>query len=98
MGLLNRDREGAEGAATTYLITWACYGAWLPGQHGSVPRTQNRFGGPLPEANPHKEGHSGNRMTQDPYLLDAVRRQVVLQSLLQVCFCRGWTLRAAHVR
>ena len=96
--LQNRDREGAEEAATTYLITWACYGAWLPGQDGGVPRTQNRIGSPLPEPNAHKERHSGNRMTQEPYLLDVVRRQVVLNSLRQACSCRGWTLLAAHVR
>jgi REP element-mobilizing transposase RayT len=76
----NRDHKGA---AATYLITWVCYGAWLPGQRGAVPRTRN---------------HSRNRMTQDPYLLDAVRRQVVLNSAQQVCFCRGWTLWAAHTR
>jgi REP element-mobilizing transposase RayT len=94
----NRDRQGAEGAATTYLITWACYGAWLPGKDGSIPRTQNRFGSPLPEPNRNKERHSGNRMTQDPYLLDVTRGQVVLNSLQQVCSCRGWALLAAHVR
>jgi hypothetical protein len=76
----NRDHKGA---AATYLITWVCYGAWLPGQRGAVPRTRN---------------HSRNRMTQDPYLLDAVRRQVVLNSAQQVCFCRGWTWWAAHIR
>ena len=32
--LLNPDRQGGEEAATTYLITWACYGAWLPGREG----------------------------------------------------------------
>jgi REP element-mobilizing transposase RayT len=94
----NRDRQEAEGAATTYLITWACYGVWLPGQDGSVPRTQNRYGSPLPEPNTNKERHSGNRMSQEPYVLDVVRRQVVLNSLRQVCSCRGWTLLAAHAR
>src|SRR5947209_5000337 len=90
----NRDREEAEREARTYLITWACYGAWLPGQDGSVPRTQNRFGSRLPESNTNKVRHSGNRMTQDPYLLDVVHRRVVLNSLGQVCSCRSWTLLA----
>ncbi|HEV2200051.1 MAG TPA: transposase [Bryobacteraceae bacterium] len=98
MELLNRDCKGAEGPPTTYLITWACYGAWLPGQSGSVPRTQNQFGSPLPEPDSHRQRHSGNRMTQDPYLLDEIRRQVVLSSLRDVCSYRGWTLLAAHVR
>jgi hypothetical protein len=96
--LQNRDRQEAEGTETTYLITWACYGAWLPGQDGSIPRTQNRFGSRLPAPNANKERHWGNRMSQDPYLLDVARRQVVLNSVRQVCSCRGWTLLAAHVR
>ena len=37
-------------------------------------------------------------MTQRPYQLDALRRQVVLNSVRQVCSWRGWTLLAAHVR
>ena len=37
-------------------------------------------------------------MKQEPYLLDAIRREVVLKSLKQVCFYRDWTLLAAHVR
>src|SRR4051794_35708079 len=37
-------------------------------------------------------------MTQKPYRLDAVRRQIVLKSLQEVCSRRGWTLLAAHVR
>jgi REP element-mobilizing transposase RayT len=91
----NRDRQEA---TTTYLITWVCYGAWLPGQCGAVPRTQNRFGAPLPEPNTSREEQSRNRMRQNRYLLDSVRRQVVLKSLQEVCSHRGWTLFAAHVR
>ncbi len=91
----NRDREGAAAAC---LITWVCYGTWLPGQSGAVPRTQNRFGAPIPEPDVGSERRSGKRMTQQPYKLDAVRRQVVLKSLQQVCCCRNWTLWAAHVR
>jgi REP element-mobilizing transposase RayT len=98
MPLQNPDRQGGEGPPTTYLITWPCYGARLPGEDGAVPRTQNHFGGPLPESNAHKERHSRNRMQQPPYLLDAVRGQVVLESLKEACHFRNWTLLAAHVR
>jgi REP element-mobilizing transposase RayT len=92
---LNRDREGAPG---TYLITWACYGTWLPGQCGSISRTNNRFGAPIPEANAEREQRSRDRMVQQAYLLDSVRRQIVLKSLYEVSCHRGWTLLAAHVR
>jgi REP element-mobilizing transposase RayT len=37
-------------------------------------------------------------MKQDPYVLGAVCRQVVLESLQEACSYRGWTLLAAHVR
>jgi REP element-mobilizing transposase RayT len=91
----NRDREGAE---HTYLITWVCYGSWLPGQEGAVHRTMNRFGAPAGQENEIKERHSVARMAQDQYSLDQLRREVVLDSLHKVCRFRGWTLFAAHVR
>jgi len=108
--LQNRDREGAarDGAAregavrdsapAAYLITWVCYGAWLPGQAGAISRTQNRFGTPIPEPDIRKERRAKAHMTQEPYLLDEIRRQRVLQSLIEVCSCRGYSLLAAHVR
>lgn len=37
-------------------------------------------------------------MTQEPYLLDEFHRQIVLQSLLEVCSSRGYFLLAVHVR
>ena len=37
-------------------------------------------------------------MVQEPYVLDIVRRRIVLTSLQQVCSWRDWTLLAAHVR
>ncbi len=91
---LNRDRQGAE---TTYFIT-SVYGAWLPGEVGAVPRTRNQFGAPLPESNLYTERQSRIRMAQNPYLPDSLRRQVVLKSLREVCFYRGRTLLADHVR
>jgi REP element-mobilizing transposase RayT len=91
----NRDRKGA---AATYFITFVCYGSWLPGQTGAVPQTQNAFGAPLPEADAGKEQRAQNRMTQEPYLLDATRQRVVLRSLQEVCLFRRWTLLAAHIR
>jgi REP element-mobilizing transposase RayT len=96
---LSLDRQGAEGAAaTTYLNTFVCYGAWLPGQVGAVPCIQNAFGARLPEPDGGREQRARNEMTQEPYVLDVRRRDVVLRSLQEVCSRRGWTLLAAHVR
>lgn len=76
----------------TYLLTWVCYGTWVPGQGGAIPRRQNQYGAPLPEGDALLEHQSRIRMIQEPYLLDTSRRQAVLQSIQQVCSCRGWTL------
>ena len=65
----NRDRQ--EAVPATYLITWACYGSWLPGPPGAIPRTQNQFGTRLPTPDSGKELRARMRMTQPPYLLDA---------------------------
>jgi REP element-mobilizing transposase RayT len=94
-GVFTQTRKGGEQA---YLITWRCYGNRFPGQDGAVPRTQNRFGSPLPEPSAPKERHSRNRMPEASYVLDEVRRQVVLDSVCEVCRFRGWTLLAAHIR
>jgi hypothetical protein len=91
----NRDRERA---AATFLITWVCYGTWLPGRSGAVPQTQNRFGAPLPEADIHRQRQAAERMIQRPYSLDALRRPIVLKSVQEVCSCRDWRLFAAHIR
>jgi REP element-mobilizing transposase RayT len=37
-------------------------------------------------------------MMQEPYRLDGRRRALVLETLREVCGCRGWRLLAAHVR
>jgi len=37
-------------------------------------------------------------MRQAPYVLDAVRREVVLAAFPEVCSHREWTLLASHVR
>jgi REP element-mobilizing transposase RayT len=92
----NRDREGA--VAATYLITFATYATWLPGQPGAVDRLHNMFGGRLPEASPTVAARVTERMSQEPYLLDAIRRQAVLEAVQQVCSHRAWALLAAHVR
>ncbi len=38
------------------------------------------------------------RMVQPPYQLDAERRRLVLDSVIDACAHRGWGLEAVHVR
>jgi REP element-mobilizing transposase RayT len=92
----SRDREGANDAA--YLITFACYGAHLPGQAGTIDHNRNLFGSPREKENKAKEAEARQKMRQGPYLLDATRRAIVLDSLHEVCNHKTWTLLAGHVR
>jgi REP element-mobilizing transposase RayT len=89
-----------DGTSRVYLITWVCYGTWLPGRPGSVERHHglNRFNAPFPEPNPEREEKKRMQLVQTPFELDILRRRVVLASLREVCCFRGWTLLAAHVR
>jgi hypothetical protein len=92
----NRDRQGA--SQSTYLITFVCYGSWLPGQAGAVDRTHNLFGSRLPDADRSRQRDADQRMRQPPYLLDITRRRIVLAAILEVCVHRDWNLVSAHVR
>src|SRR5687768_5338818 len=92
----NRDRKGA--SRSTYLITFGCYGSWLPGQAGAIDRTHNVFGSRRPEANLNQQSFAAHRTLQPPYLLDSPRRKIVLAAMKEASFHRGWILVSAHVR
>jgi len=92
----NRERERAP--ASTYLITFVCYGARLPGTVGAVDRLHNVPGSRKPTPDTARESEARERMTDAPYLLDAVRRKAVLAAVCEVCSHREWTLLASHVR
>ena len=82
-----------------YFITFACYGARLHGDElGSVDRHHNLFGGRLLEPDADRAMAERRKMLQDPYVLDAVARPVVLAAIQRHCAYRGWNLLAAHVR
>jgi hypothetical protein len=82
-----------------YFITFACYGARLRGdESGSVDRRHNRVGSPLLEPDSQRVIVERREMLQDPYVLDQMRRAVVLAAIQRHCVLRGWNLLAAHVR
>ena len=82
-----------------YFITFACYGARLHGdESGSVDRHHNLVGSRLLEPNAERAMAVRRKMLQDPYVLDAVARPVVLIAIQRHCAYRGWSLLAAHVR
>jgi REP element-mobilizing transposase RayT len=82
-----------------YFLTFACYGAHLHGdQSGSVDRRHNLFGTRALDADRQRAAAERHSMNQSIYELDGDRRAVVLETLWQVCWNRGWNLLAAHVR
>jgi REP element-mobilizing transposase RayT len=83
----------------TYLITFACYGHHLHGDSmGSVDPEHNIPGSRPIGANESRIAWERSRMVQPPYSMDKSRRQVVLESLVERCSNRSWTLLAGHVR
>jgi REP element-mobilizing transposase RayT len=82
-----------------YFITFSCYGSWLHGDaRGSVDRKHHELGTPLLQPDEKRREAMSQRMDQPPYSLDADRRRIVLQSIVEVCRFRHWHLLAAHVR
>jgi len=82
-----------------YLITFSTYGTWLHGQApGSVDDEHNQVGTPF--IPPDARRHSANRQqtTQEAYLLDSARREIVRDAIVEECRFRGWPLHALHVR
>jgi len=83
----------------TYLITFVCYGCHLHGyESGSVDRGHNLPGSRVIEADAARLSAEQRRMEQPPYVLDAIRREVVLASLRERCSAQQCRLLAAHVR
>ena len=77
-----------------YLITFNCYGAWLPGdERGWIER-----GAGYRVPNPGLKRYCRREMKQEPHLLDLAKANIVLGAIREVCRFRGWDLIAAQVR
>jgi REP element-mobilizing transposase RayT len=82
-----------------YFITLACYGAHVHGDAaGTVDLRHNVFGSRVVDEDQRRAEAERSQMEQQPYLLTAEAREVVLIAIREVCVTRGWTMLAAHVR
>lgn len=82
-----------------YLITFSCYGSHLHGDEtGSVDRKHNEYDSPFLSPDPRRWKTMRARMKSPPYVLDRLRREVVLTAIREICPTHGWVLLAAHVR
>src|SRR5579863_1762205 len=86
-------------APLAYLITFTTYGTWLHGRApGSVDRQHNIPGTPYLPSNANLERAMRTQMRQQPYVLDELRRPIVLRTIIEVAAHRHWRLWAVHVR
>jgi REP element-mobilizing transposase RayT len=82
-----------------YLLTFGCYGQWLPGdERGSVDRSRGQSrGGPIVPSSYLVE-ESRLIMPYSDVVLSSAEAETVLAAIHEVCGFRGWGLLACHVR
>ena len=84
-----------------YFITFSTYGTWLPGTDkgaGSVDRAHNQHLSPFIDPDPERADYIYDRMDQPVYVMDAFRRAIVCQAIIDLCLEKVWKLHATHVR
>ncbi len=87
--------------ALAYFITFSTYGTWLHGTDkglGSVDAAHNEYGTPFIEPDMERFERERSSMTQPPYVMDAPRRKVVRDAIVNICREKEWLLLALHVR
>jgi REP element-mobilizing transposase RayT len=77
-----------------YLITWATYGSWLPGDE----RGWTKWHGGPQSPNLRRELEAAAQMNEAAVLLDAEQRRVVERTIAEHCDLRGWKLHVANCR
>jgi REP element-mobilizing transposase RayT len=80
-------------SAMTYLLTFGCYGCYLPGEPGWVDRKRG-----YQEPSPALAADARGRMQHARYTLTREEAFIVLEAIQEVCRCRDWGLIAAHIR
>ncbi len=82
-----------------YLITFRCYGTWLPGdERGSIDRHHKQYQTPYRAPNQNLQKFAISQLKSEPVSLDASSRKTVESAIREVCAHRNWLLRAINVR
>ncbi|MEX0715552.1 MAG: transposase [Planctomycetaceae bacterium] len=87
--------------ALAYFLTFTTYGTWLHGTDkglGSVDKAHNVHGNPFVETDAARLAAARDAMTQPAYALDAPRREIVRDAIVELAAEKGWRLWAVHVR
>jgi REP element-mobilizing transposase RayT len=82
-----------------YFITFSSYGTRLHGsENGSVDRHHNRYGGDLIPPKPSLECYEKNLQKNPAVTFEPEQRQIILETVKEVCAYRNWQPFAIHVR
>jgi REP element-mobilizing transposase RayT len=86
-------------AALAFLITFRCYGTWLPGdERGYVDRRRNMRGHSMLGPNARLEAAMTRAMNHPAGVLEASARAAVGAAIREGCVREAWTLHALEVR
>ena len=82
-----------------YLITFRCYGTWLPGDaRGTIDHLHNQYKMPYREPNKQTFRQSQERLKSESFKLNTKERGIVDITIREVCDYRNWVLHAINVR
>ncbi len=82
-----------------YLISFRCYGTWLHGdERGSIDRFHNQYKSEYRQPNKNLQQFNRKNLKSPPVSLETIRREVVEETIREVCVHRGWILLAINVR
>jgi len=87
--------------ALAYFITFTTCGTWLHGTSkgkGSVDAEHNAYGSAFVQPDADRLATAPKRMMQPPYIMDAARRAVVRDAIVELGDEKGWRVWAVHVR
>src|SRR5262245_51221982 len=85
------------------LITWTCYGTWLPGDargyvsntllpQGGFQHKENRPGTTCTRDDPYTRDRARARMKQEPVYLSTVEAFIAAETIAQAALKRGWRI------
>ena len=95
--------DGNRGVTMTvplaYFITFTAYGTWLPGdERGLVDYKTAAPDAPIQPPDAERYQQARNQLKHPVVKLSEELRQVVMQTVKEVCEYRGWALLAVNCR
>lgn len=82
-----------------YLITFRCYGTWLPGdERGTIDRLHNQYKKPYKQPNDLLLKHSQKRLKNKPFNLNSESCEIIESAIREVCDYRKRLLHAINLR